>query len=138
MKAYCQNCASLQPSSFRLERDAATGAPYEDLCCDTCHFVVATVEGRESLPAPKQAEPAHYGPLFDADAHFGKSLSVYDEAPKQAEPVAWVLEWTFDGEEKGRRLYDDETHCKFDAGQDGGVCRPLVYGDAAPTPPEAA
>jgi hypothetical protein len=60
MKAYCQNCASLQPSSFRLERDAATGAPYEDLCCDTCHFVVATVEGRASPPAPKQAEPEGY------------------------------------------------------------------------------
>lgn len=48
------------------------------------------------------------------------------------EPVAWALEWTFDGEEKGRRLYDDERHCKLDAENDGGVCRPLVYGDTAP------
>ena len=51
------------------------------------------------------------------------------------EPVAWVLEWTYNGEEVGRRIYDDETHCKFDAGTDGGVCRPLVYGDT--TPPAA-
>ena len=46
------------------------------------------------------------------------------------EPVAWVLEWTHSGEVLERRLYDDETHCRFDAGQDGGVCRPLIYGDA--------
>ncbi len=47
-----------------------------------------------SCTTPKQAEPAHYGPLFDADAHFGKSLSVYDEASsKQAEPetqLGWL------------------------------------------------
>ena len=54
------------------------------------------------------------------------------EQPAQQEPVAWVLEWTFNGEERGRRLYDDETHCVFDAENDGGVCRPLVYGDTSP------
>lgn len=54
------------------------------------------------------------------------------EQPAQQEPVAWVLEWTFNGEERGRRLYDDETHCVFDAENDGGVCRPLVYGDTYP------
>ena len=48
------------------------------------------------------------------------------------DPVAWMLEWTFNGEELGQRLYDDETSCKFDAGSYGGVCRPLVYGDTAP------
>ena len=52
------------------------------------------------------------------------------------EPVAWALEWTFDGEEKSRRLYDDERHCKLDAENDGGICRPLVYGYTAPTPRE--
>ena len=51
---------------------------------------------------------------------------------QQQEPVAWVLEWTFNGEERGRRLYDDETHCVFDAENDGGVCKPLVYGDTSP------
>ena len=54
------------------------------------------------------------------------------KAQPAQEPVAWVLEWTYNGEEVGRRIYDDETHCKFDAGTDGGVCRPLVYGDTAP------
>ena len=48
------------------------------------------------------------------------------------DPVAWMLEWTFNGEELGQRLYDDETSCKFDAGSYGGVCRPLVYGDTTP------
>jgi len=41
------------------------------------------------------------------------------------EPVAFALEWTFNGEERGMRLYDDETHCRFDAESDGGVCHPL-------------
>lgn len=47
-------------------------------------------------------------------------------APVQLpEPVAFALEWTFNGEERGMRLYDDETHCRFDAESDGGVCHPL-------------
>ena len=54
------------------------------------------------------------------------------EAQPAQEPVAWALEWTFDGEEKGRRLYDDERHCKLDAENDGGICRPLVYGYTTP------
>lgn len=41
------------------------------------------------------------------------------------EPVAFALEWMFNGEERGMRLYDDETHCRFDAESDGGVCHPL-------------
>ena len=57
---------------------------------------------------------------------------VWFKPAQQQEPVAWVLEWTFNGEERGRRLYDDETHCVFDAENDGGVCRPLVYGDTSP------
>jgi hypothetical protein len=52
MKSFCKNCESLQPSSFRLEHDAETRKPYEDLCCNTCHFVVATVQGREALAQP--------------------------------------------------------------------------------------
>lgn len=47
-------------------------------------------------------------------------------APVQMpEPVAFALEWTFNGEERGIRLYDDERHCRFDAESDGGVCHPL-------------
>jgi hypothetical protein len=52
MKSFCKNCESLQPSSFRLEHDAETRKPYEDLCCNTCHFVVATVQWREALAQP--------------------------------------------------------------------------------------
>lgn len=49
-----------------------------------------------------------------------------EAAPVQLpEPVAFALEWTFNGEERGMRLYDDETHCRFDAESDGGVCHPL-------------
>ena len=54
MKAYCENCTSLQPSRFKPGNDAATGEPYEDLCCDTCHFIVATVQEREALAQPAQ------------------------------------------------------------------------------------
>ena len=53
---------------------------------------------------------------------------------QQQEPMAWMLEWTFNGEERGRRLYDDETHCVFDAGNDGGVCRPLYTSPPANKP----
>ena len=47
------------------------------------------------------------------------------------EPVAWALIWEADGE-RHLRLYDEETHCVFDAESDGGVCRPLVFPDTAP------
>jgi hypothetical protein len=85
----------------------------EEIICahpatSTMRQVHAIVAGRNALTAANAVQPQ-----------------------AQAEAIAWVLEWTFNGEEKGRRLYDDETHCKFDAEQDGGVCRPLVYGDAA-------
>lgn len=36
-----------------------------------------------------------------------------------------LLKWTFNGEERGSRFYDDERHCIFDAESDGGVCEPL-------------
>ena len=56
-----------------------------------------------------------------------QDVSLINEGNKgaQQEPVAWMLEWTFNGEERGCRLYDDERRCIFDAGSDGGVCRPL-------------
>lgn len=63
---------------------------------------------------------------------YPSSKALAEQPAQQQEPVAWVLEWTFNGEERGRRLYDDETHCVFDAENDGGVCRPLVYGDTSP------
>lgn len=46
MKAYCDNCGT-GPASFRAGNDAVTGAPFEDLCCDQCHLVLATVSERE-------------------------------------------------------------------------------------------
>lgn len=51
------------------------------------------------------------------------------------EPVAWMLEWAFNGEERGYRLYDDERHCVFDAESDGGVCRPLYTSPPAQRKP---
>jgi hypothetical protein len=56
MKAYCENCKSLQLARFRLGSDVATGESYEDLCCDVCHFIVATIQDRETSPVkPSQA-----------------------------------------------------------------------------------
>jgi len=66
MKAYCENCTSLQPSSFRPGNDAATGEPYEDLCCDTCHFIVATVQEREALAQPAQ-EPVAFDAFLESE-----------------------------------------------------------------------
>ena len=57
------------------------------------------------------------------------------EQPAQQEPVAWMLEWTFNGEERGYRLYDDERHCVFDAESDGGVCQPLYTSPPAQRKP---
>lgn len=58
----------------------------------------------------------------DHIADAGKMVAAPVRMP---EPVAFALEWTFNGEERGMRLYDDETHCRFDAESDGGVCHPL-------------
>ena len=57
MKAYCENCTSLQPSSFRPGNDAVTSEPYEDLRCNTCGFIVATVQEREAALAQPEQEP---------------------------------------------------------------------------------
>jgi hypothetical protein len=50
MKAYCENCKLIQPSSFSTGNDVLTGASYEDLCCNICDFIVATVQEREATP----------------------------------------------------------------------------------------
>ena len=84
----------------------------------------------EALKAAQELAGKH-----DAELEYGfqQAIAAIKEAlAQEQEPVAWALEWTFDGEEKGRRLYDDERQCKFNAENDGGVCRPLVYGNTAP------
>jgi hypothetical protein len=74
MKSFCKNCESLQPSSFRLEHDAETRKPYEDLCCNTCHFVVATVQGREALALPAQ-EPDALTIAYQSGFYDGKKAA---------------------------------------------------------------
>jgi hypothetical protein len=84
MKAYCKNCLSIQPSSFRSEIDAVTGSNYEDLCCDSCHFVVATIQERDAA-----AQPADKSRMDIADAI--KSLCANGELPDFFEDVAdWI------------------------------------------------
>ena len=65
--------------------------------------------------------------LHDVDSEAGKARYLAPEAApvELPEPAAFALEWTFNGEERGMRLYDDERHCRFDAESDGGVCHPL-------------
>jgi hypothetical protein len=75
MKSFCKNCESLQPSSFRLEHDAETRKPYEDLCCNTCHFVVATVQGREALAQPAQ-EPDALTIAYQSGYYDGKQAAL--------------------------------------------------------------
>lgn len=69
-----------------------------------------------------QARAALAATQADHVADAGKMVAAPVRMP---EPVAFALEWTFNGEERGMRLYDDETHCRFDAESDGGVCHPL-------------
>lgn len=40
MKAYCENCKENKKSSFR------NSGTHEDLCCDTCHYVIASLTER--------------------------------------------------------------------------------------------
>jgi hypothetical protein len=67
-----------------------------------------------------------------------KNLRAAIEQAGEQEHVAWMLEWTYDGEEIGRRIYADERHCLIDAEKDGGICRPLVFGDTHPAPAQPA
>jgi hypothetical protein len=82
MKAYCKNCLSIQPSSFRSEIDAVTGSNYEDLCCDSCHFVVATIQERDAAaqPAPVQEPLGKLCVFDDADSEFGWSYDISGSA----------------------------------------------------------
>ena len=89
----------------------------------------------EALQMALEALAVATTPLAEDRQRVLKAIAACREAQAQKDehdPVAWMLEWTFNGEELGQRLYDDETSCKFDAGSYGGVCRPLVYGDTAP------
>jgi hypothetical protein len=61
----------------------------------------------------------------------GDKLYTGPPLPAQ-EPVAWVREWIYIGDEKYYRLYDEEKDCRSDEKGYGGVCRPLVYGDTTP------
>jgi hypothetical protein len=49
MKAYCGNCGENKPASFRPSKDYVSGLGYEDLCCDECHFIIASIEDRNEL-----------------------------------------------------------------------------------------
>lgn len=51
-RAYCTCCEDTKPASFRPCSEAGTGKPFEDLCCDECHFVIATLDGHPHNPAP--------------------------------------------------------------------------------------
>jgi len=110
MKAYCKNCALIQPSSFRPCNDAVTGTLYEDLCCDTCDFIVATLEERETLAQPAQDKLEQWGcEAFNDwwDSDYDDSTNPYEKdtfaywawagwqaalAQPVQEPVAWMYQ----------------------------------------------
>jgi len=81
MKAYCKNCQLIQPSSFRLGKDAVTGAHYEDLCCDSCHFIVATIQEREALAQLAPEPPSEWALI----------KNILDEHGLQA--ISFVADW---------------------------------------------
>lgn len=66
MKAFCQSCGSFQPATFRAVNDAVTSQPFEDLCCQECHLIIASVESRA---APVVAEPTLLKPFTPCVCH---------------------------------------------------------------------
>lgn len=63
VNGWCPSCGEKRPVSFRPGVDIKTGEPFEDLCCDECHYVIATLSGRVQPPStdcsqPVEAEPA--------------------------------------------------------------------------------
>lgn len=48
------------------------------------------------------------------------------KAPGANEPVRWLLEYTFDGDEYGNAVYTDEVGCRHVAATEGGTCVALV------------
>lgn len=43
--AYCDHCGALKPATFRACKESRTGRLFEDLCCDTCNSIIATLSG---------------------------------------------------------------------------------------------
>ena len=93
MKAYCKSCEAIQPSSFRPCTDAVTGASYEDLCCDSCHYIVATIEEREALAQPAQEPRLDQGPDYERgfiDGMQKQAQSSVDKAVNRMAQRPWV------------------------------------------------
>ena len=54
MKAYCTTCKEWKLASFRdLNMHTDSSTAYEDLCCDECHTILATVNDRETVTGEK-------------------------------------------------------------------------------------
>ncbi len=103
-----------------------------DVCvqCDSREEAEAL---KARLAEHEQCVPlSEYKKLQRLTSSQGIRLMEYESQPDvsercfgKMEPVAWMLEWSFNGEETGQRLYDDERHCLLDAQNYGGICRPL-------------
>ena len=113
MKAYCEICGT-SPASFRPARDSKTGEGFEDLCCDNCHFVIATVsERRKELQATIEQQAAKIAALEErirvADAEEPKLLP-----PVTMEKALTVLMQTDEGDiEAERYLANIDDGCAF-------------------------
>jgi hypothetical protein len=53
-------------------------------------------------------------------------MSTAPTLPPEIERVRWLLEFTFDGEEKGCAVYESEAGCRLAAATDGGTVVGLV------------
>jgi hypothetical protein len=91
MTAYCNVCGEHKPASFRPEKCAETGKEYEDLCCDTCDYIIATVTGRLlSLAVPtRQAEPV--GEVVEDECDRGRVRAALDLEARCNLPVGTKL-----------------------------------------------
>ena len=113
---------------WKLARAALAATPDNDELDESredlfweLHSLSKSLESRGLIDQHDQ--PEAYAAILDAMTLVRQGVAA---APVVLpEPVAFALEWTFDGEERGIRLYDDERHCRLDAESDGGVCSPL-------------
>ena len=94
MKAWCSVCDKTQPASFR--RFISTDCPdeYEDLCCDECHYILATIEERLDCGAQ---EPVGYvtdsgmSAYIVAGEYLEDGTPLYTSPPDTAAQIAELM-----------------------------------------------
>ena len=111
IKAYCKSCGERRQASFRPGNDAVSGEAFEDLCCDTCHFVIATISGRAQMA---QAAPKGYTLVPTEGLEWLKQSAASAIAqPAEAQPVAYLRLEADDNEKASYQAYSSPVEGSF-------------------------